>query len=154
VLDIVALKTPKMRGQAHITLKDIQTAAQAMRQLDGFEFFERPMVSQKNPLILTTCSNNKQRISYAKSKSNFVAKLDGTFKIPVVNEPAKTAAEKAAGDKGTALQQSVFSGVPPSAAQAAGQGVKRGREEEDESEGDAPMEEDEEDMEMDESDDD
>jgi RNA recognition motif-containing protein len=45
VLDVVALKTIKMRGQAHIVYKDIQTATQAMRSLDGFEFFGRPMVS-------------------------------------------------------------------------------------------------------------
>jgi hypothetical protein len=45
VLDVVALKTMKMRGQAHIVYKDIQTATQAMRSLDGFEFFGRPMVS-------------------------------------------------------------------------------------------------------------
>jgi hypothetical protein len=62
--------------------------------------------------------------------------------------------EDASGDKGTALQQSVFSGVPASKPSqlAAGQGLKRGRDEDDED--DAPMDEDEEEMEMDESDDD
>ncbi len=44
VLDVVALKTIKMRGQAHVVFKDVQTATQAMRSLDGFEFFGRPMV--------------------------------------------------------------------------------------------------------------
>ena len=44
VLDVVALKTMKMRGQAHIVYKDIQTATMAMRALDGFEFLGRPMV--------------------------------------------------------------------------------------------------------------
>jgi U2 small nuclear ribonucleoprotein B'' len=46
VLDIVALKTMKMRGQAHVVYRDIQTATQAMRALHGFEFFGREMVSQ------------------------------------------------------------------------------------------------------------
>jgi U2 small nuclear ribonucleoprotein B'' len=99
-----------------------------------------------------------QRISYAKSKSNFVAKLDGTFKIPSLNEPAKVDGVQASGDKGTALQQSIFSGAPGSAAKGAGHGLKRVRDDdeddEDDEESDAPMEEDEEDMEMDESDDD
>ena len=45
VLDVVALKTMKMRGQAHIVYRDIQTATQAMRSLDGFEIFGRKMVS-------------------------------------------------------------------------------------------------------------
>lgn len=44
VLDIVAMKTMKMRGQAHITYRDIQTATQAMRSLEGFEFLGRPLV--------------------------------------------------------------------------------------------------------------
>ena len=45
VLDVVALKTMKMRGQAHVTYKDVQTATQAMRALQKFEFFGREMVS-------------------------------------------------------------------------------------------------------------
>jgi U2 small nuclear ribonucleoprotein B'' len=141
-----------MRGQAHITYKDIQTAAQAMRHLEGFEFFGRPMVRHLGHEYYYLCSDMLQRISYAKSKSNFVAKLDGTFKIPSLNEPAKVDGAQASGDKGTALQQSIFSGAPGSAAKGAGHGLKRVRDDDEES--DAPMEEDEEDMEMDESDDD
>src|SRR5947209_2719204 len=45
VLDVVALKTMKMRGQAHIVYRDIQTATQAMRSLQGFVFFGMEMVS-------------------------------------------------------------------------------------------------------------
>ncbi|KAM3077680.1 hypothetical protein ACMFMG_007005 [Clarireedia jacksonii] len=45
VLDVVALKTMKMRGQAHVVYRDIQTATQAMRALQGFEFLGREMVS-------------------------------------------------------------------------------------------------------------
>ncbi len=44
VLDVVALKTMKMRGQAHIVFRDIQTSTQAMRSLDGFRFLGREMV--------------------------------------------------------------------------------------------------------------
>jgi RNA recognition motif-containing protein len=45
VLDVVALRTMKMRGQAHVVFRDIQTATQAMRALQGFEFFGKEMVS-------------------------------------------------------------------------------------------------------------
>jgi U2 small nuclear ribonucleoprotein B'' len=45
VLDVVALKTMKMRGQAHIVYRDIQAATQAMRSLQGFVFFGMEMVS-------------------------------------------------------------------------------------------------------------
>lgn len=89
VLDVVALKTEKMRGQAHIVYRDIQTATQAMRSLDGFEFFGRQM-----------------KISYAKSKSNMVAKLDGTFKMPTAAAQVEI----------TDLQQSIFNAPLPGSA--------------------------------------
>jgi len=41
---VVALKTAKMSGQAHVVFRDIQTATQAMRALQGFEFFGKEMV--------------------------------------------------------------------------------------------------------------
>jgi hypothetical protein len=44
VLDVVALKTTKMRGQAHVVYRDTQSAAIALRNLNGMEFFGRPMV--------------------------------------------------------------------------------------------------------------
>lgn len=52
VLDVVALKTMKMRGQAHIVYKDIQTATLAMRSLDGFEFLGHKLVR------LPSCQNS------------------------------------------------------------------------------------------------
>jgi hypothetical protein len=33
-----------MRGQAHIVFRDIQAATQAMRALQGFDFFGKEMV--------------------------------------------------------------------------------------------------------------
>jgi len=44
VLDVVAMKTEKMRGQAHIVFRDIQASTQAMRALQGFDFFGKEMV--------------------------------------------------------------------------------------------------------------
>ncbi|KAG6186089.1 hypothetical protein E4U27_000173 [Claviceps purpurea] len=141
VLDVVALKTMNMRGQAHIVFRDVQTATQAMRSLDGQEVLGR-----------------KLKIQYAKSKSHFVAKLDGTFKMP--NSSGAAIVEQ------TSLQQSIFnaprpgttpSKLPPAAdspddqvmADAATpekRGQKRTREEndndEEDSEGDVAMEED------------
>ncbi|KXX74927.1 U2 small nuclear ribonucleoprotein B'' [Madurella mycetomatis] len=101
VLDVVALKTMKMRGQAHIVYKDIQTATQAMRSLDGFEFFGREL-----------------KISYAKSKSNIIAKLDGTFKPP--------AAATAARVEVTDLQQSIFNAPVPGTSSTAAPPAQHG----------------------------
>lgn len=72
ILDVVALKTFKMRGQAFIVFRDITAATQAVRQMQGFPFYEKPMV-----------------LSYARSKSDAVAKLDGSYE-------AKDKAERAA----------------------------------------------------------
>ncbi len=44
VLDVVALKTTKMRGQAHIVFRDVQASTQAMRSLDGFRFLGQELV--------------------------------------------------------------------------------------------------------------
>ncbi|KAF5011660.1 hypothetical protein FDECE_2235 [Fusarium decemcellulare] len=140
VLDIVALKTMKMRGQAHVTFRDVQSATQAMRSLDGQTFLGREL-----------------KIQYAKSKSNFVAKLDGTFKIPSMNAGAANVEQ-------TELQQSIFNAPPPGSAPAPGAGLpakpatnvdhvmkdagspgrgqKRTRDDEDESDSDVAMEED------------
>lgn len=44
VLDVIALKTAKMRGQAHIVFRDVDSSTQAMRALQGFDFFGKEMV--------------------------------------------------------------------------------------------------------------
>ena len=67
-----AQKTFKMRGQAFIVFRDITAATQAVRQMQGFPFYEKPMM-----------------IAYANSKSDAVAKLDGSYE-------AKDKAERAA----------------------------------------------------------
>ena len=50
VLDVVTnrvgSKAQSMRGQAHVVFRDIQTSTQAMRALQGFELFDKEMVSQ------------------------------------------------------------------------------------------------------------
>ncbi|RDA96018.1 hypothetical protein CP533_5802 [Ophiocordyceps camponoti-saundersi (nom. inval.)] len=132
VLDIVALKTMSMRGQAHIVYRDIQTSTQAMRQLDGKTFLGKPM-----------------KIQYAKSKSHFVSKLDGTFRIPSTSTGAANVEQ-------TELQKSIFDAPLSGSAQVAkppdqpmpdadaagNRGQKRAREEADDSEEDVAMEED------------
>ena len=45
ILDIVALKTLKMRGQAFVVFKDIGSATQAKNSMQGFPFYNKPMVS-------------------------------------------------------------------------------------------------------------
>ncbi|KAL5121856.1 hypothetical protein ACEQ8H_000071 [Pleosporales sp. CAS-2024a] len=122
VLDVVALKTMKMRGQAHIVFRDLDASTQAMRALQGFTFFGKDM-----------------NIAYAKTKSDTIAKLDGTYKMP---EP-----ERAAEPEQTTAHAAGFGAVPEKAipvnAADAAKGQKRARneeEEEEEEEEDAEME--------------
>lgn len=44
ILDIVALKTAKMRGQAHIVYRNVQESTQAMQTLQGVEFLGKELV--------------------------------------------------------------------------------------------------------------
>lgn len=44
ILDIVALKTLKMRGQAFVIFKEIQSSTNALRSMQGFPFYDKPMV--------------------------------------------------------------------------------------------------------------
>lgn len=75
ILDVVAMKTLKMKGQAFVVFKDVSSATQAMRSMQGFPFHDKPL-----------------RIAYAKSKSDAVAKLDNTF---VPRDKKKRKAEEA-----------------------------------------------------------
>ncbi|KAK3576202.1 hypothetical protein CHS0354_016030 [Potamilus streckersoni] len=62
ILDIVAMKTLKMRGQAFVIFKDINSATSALRSMQGFPFYDKPM-----------------RIQYSKKDSDVIAKMKGTF---------------------------------------------------------------------------
>lgn len=145
VLDVVALKTAKMRGQAHVVFRDLDASTQAMRALQGFTFFGKDMVSFfcSNPEIEPS-TNMPQLIAYAKTKSDTIAKLDGTYKLP---EPEREAEP----EEQTTAQTKGFGAAPEKAvpvnAPDATKGQKRGRDEEEEEEEDDDAE-----MEMDVSD--
>ena len=44
LIDVVALKTPKMRGQAFLVFTDLAAATSALRACDGMLFYDKPMV--------------------------------------------------------------------------------------------------------------
>ncbi|ORY81352.1 hypothetical protein BCR37DRAFT_380157 [Protomyces lactucae-debilis] len=66
VLDIVCLKTPKMRGQAHIVFRDILSATDALKAGQGVEMLGKPM-----------------RVAYARGVSDYIKKLEGTYVMPL-----------------------------------------------------------------------
>ncbi|KAH7132490.1 hypothetical protein B0J11DRAFT_521820 [Dendryphion nanum] len=114
ILDVIALKTTKMRGQAHIVFRDVDAATQAMRALHGFNFFGKDM-----------------QIAYAKGTSNTFAKLAGTFSINIPQADVSNSTEQR-----TTAQESVFGSAPaPTKAKPLNEpedntkGIKRGRDE-------------------------
>lgn len=44
ILDVVAMKNLKMRGQAFVVFKEVASATQAMRSMQGFPFHDKPLV--------------------------------------------------------------------------------------------------------------
>jgi U2 small nuclear ribonucleoprotein B'' len=44
VLDVVALKGPRMKGQAFLVFAELAAATAAMRALEGMAFYDKPMV--------------------------------------------------------------------------------------------------------------
>merc|ERR1711976_611496 len=62
IIDVVALKTNKLRGQAWVVFSNVSSATNAMKTLQGFPFFDKPII-----------------IQFAKTKSDAIAKIDGTY---------------------------------------------------------------------------
>jgi RNA recognition motif-containing protein len=62
IIDVIASRMVRTRGQAWIVFQDKQTAALAKSKMDGAIFYDKPM-----------------RIEFAKTKSDAIAKLDGTY---------------------------------------------------------------------------
>ncbi|KAK4984166.1 hypothetical protein LTR66_008583 [Elasticomyces elasticus] len=198
VLDIVALKTPKLRGQAHVLFKDVTSATMALRALQGFEFFGKKMADMSTAsgacgggtaaceshihmslekMDVADETHSPKTIQYAKTKSDYLAKLDGTYRAPgtTSTDEAPQSSDTAGAELPSVFAAPPGAGPPPalsgppslpakSAAAVNGdeeevaspQGVKRPREEdsdEGEEQGEAEMEIDEDDA-MEESDED
>ncbi|CAN6693099.1 unnamed protein product [Malus baccata var. baccata] len=62
ILDVVASKTPRLRGQAWVAFLEVASASNAVRQMQNFPFYDKPM-----------------RIQYAKTKSDCIAEAEGTL---------------------------------------------------------------------------
>lgn len=75
IIDVVALKTLKLRGQCWVVFTDTAAATNALRTMQGFPFFDKPI-----------------RLSYARGESDAISKLKGTYK-----PQKKKATDKAAG---------------------------------------------------------
>lgn len=52
VLDVVCTRACGMTGQAFIVFSDLASATAALRGLEGFEFYNKPLVSDSNDSLL------------------------------------------------------------------------------------------------------
>ena len=52
IIDVVALKGAKMKGQAFLVFTDLAAATSAMRACEGMMFYDKPLVSQPIPVHL------------------------------------------------------------------------------------------------------
>jgi RNA recognition motif-containing protein len=62
ILEVIALKTNRLRGQAFVIYKDIQSATRARRELNNFPFYGKPL-----------------KVNFSKSRSHLIEKQEGTF---------------------------------------------------------------------------
>ncbi|TMW63960.1 hypothetical protein Poli38472_014665 [Pythium oligandrum] len=91
ILEIVMSKARRLRGQAWITFDDIPSASNALRAMNGFILFEKPIV-----------------IQFGKEKADVIARREGTYqprekrKLEVKEEPGskKTTGSTANGHGG------------------------------------------------------
>ncbi|XP_054881612.1 LOW QUALITY PROTEIN: U2 small nuclear ribonucleoprotein B'' [Poeciliopsis prolifica] len=95
IVDIVAMKTMKMRGQAFVVFKELTAATNALRQLQGFPFYNKPM-----------------RIQYAKTDSEVISKMKGTFSDKEKKKEKKKKAQEAAAAANAAKKPSATLAVP------------------------------------------
>ncbi|KAJ7407209.1 U2 small nuclear ribonucleoprotein B'' [Willisornis vidua] len=98
VVDIVALKTMKMRGQAFVIFKELGSSTNALRQLQGFPFYGKPM--------------------YAKTDSDIISKMRGTFADKEKRKEKKKA--KTLEQSANAPNKKVIQGATPNSANAPG----------------------------------
>ena len=91
ILDIVAMKTPTTRGQAFIVFREISSANVAMRALNNFTFYDKPL-----------------RVQYAKKESEAIAGL----KNPLMEKPKRKIDDDDAQDK-PKKKAKIPTGVPP-----------------------------------------
>ncbi|URD88662.1 U1 small nuclear ribonucleoprotein [Musa troglodytarum] len=106
ILEVLAFKTLKHKGQAWVVFEDVQSATEALKRMQGFPFYDKPMACFYRWMVWVinlwgplgkreggrwdgrfifrsrpefSFNAVHPRIQYAKTKSDIIAKVDGTF---------------------------------------------------------------------------
>ena len=54
ILDILVARNLKMKGQAFVIFKEVNSASNALRSMQGFPFYDKPMV---RPTLAAACGS-------------------------------------------------------------------------------------------------
>ncbi|KAN0062903.1 hypothetical protein ACQY0O_004724 [Thecaphora frezii] len=115
LLDVIATRADGMRGQAFVVFKDLTSSTSAMRGLDGFEFYDKPL-----------------SIEYARSKSKatLVQELgpEALFDQELASSKKRLATQSGTGTSAVNQANSKVT-VSRAQAEALGREKKRAREE-------------------------
>ncbi|CAI4226468.1 unnamed protein product [Auanema sp. JU1783] len=84
IIGIMCFKTLKMRGQAHVIFKEISSASNAVRAMQGFPFYDKPM-----------------RIQFALKDSDAISRAKGIIVERAPKVPTKAPKKKKAKGSGT-----------------------------------------------------
>lgn len=103
IVDVIALKTLKHRGQAWVVFDEVSAATNALQKMQGFPFYDKRM-----------------RIQYAKTKSDAIAKADGTYVPREKRRRQDERAERKRREQHHEIQQP---GVIPNASYPSGYGA-------------------------------
>uniref|UniRef100_A0A3Q3N2A3 U1 small nuclear ribonucleoprotein A n=1 Tax=Labrus bergylta TaxID=56723 RepID=A0A3Q3N2A3_9LABR len=96
ILDILVARNIKMKGQAFVIFKEVNSASNALRSMQGFPFYDKPM-----------------RIQYAKIDSDIIAKMKGTYvERDRKKERKKLKGPESSGVKKGAAGAPMVAGVP------------------------------------------
>ncbi|KAM0684286.1 hypothetical protein MDAP_000054 [Mitosporidium daphniae] len=101
VVDIVALKTMKMRGQAFIVFEDQVASALALKSLQGFSFFGKPLrisysksISKSDPDFVLFQQEEKEDGHFDKKR-----KIDFSDDVSANTQPESQESDDSEGDK-------------------------------------------------------
>lgn len=103
VLEVACVRSYRLRGQAWVTFSDVTAATQALRAMQGFPFYDKPL-----------------KVAYARQASDAVAKAEGTYRPTDRKEGRlKRKAEDQERSAAAARAKKAQADAPPAAAAAA-----------------------------------
>jgi RNA recognition motif-containing protein len=70
ILDVVCMRTYRLRGQAWVVFSDVTAATNALTSMQGFPFFDKPMVRFLERCGFAVCSEHSADVLDAAMRSD------------------------------------------------------------------------------------